>query len=227
MDDETERTDVFRSAKENPLLMLAMFLGLALFALACVYVYTFFVAVPENQAVEAPVAQPSGPPIRIAYQPMPWPDLDPDGGRIELQAHIQPYDDKDVGLLCERMPQIKDVINLVLSQFDKEEVAKTLDLAVVEEQLTNALNDRLGDHLIRGAFIDVGTTTGAYERMRLFCYEPAPGGGGGSGSGVAGVGDGTHGQGNKDLSNWFERAAQARARKAEKMKEQRELGLIE
>lgn len=227
MEDETERTGVFRNAKENPLLMLAMFLGLALFALACVYVYTFFVAAPQQQqVVETPVAQPSGPPIRIAYQPMPWPDLDPDGGRIELQAHIQPYDEKDVGLLCERMPQVKDVINLVLSQFDKEEVAQTLDLAVVEEQLTNALNERLGDHLIRGAFIDVGTTTGTYERMRLYCREPVQGGAGGT---VAGSGSGNvePGHGNKDLSNWFERAAQARARKAEKMKQQRELGIVE
>ncbi len=206
-------------AKDNPLYLLAMCLGLALLALAGVYIYTFFISSEtESELAIEELAAPSGPPIRIAYQPMPWPDLDPDGGRIELQAHIQPYDNHNAGLLCERMPQVKDVINLVLSQFDSEEVASQLDLAVVEEQLTNALNERFGEPLIRGAFIDVGSTEGEFERMRLHCLQPSGGTGATARDGNAA---------NRELQNWFERAAAARKRRADRLQQQRELGLIE
>jgi len=210
---------MFRGAKDNPLYLLALFLGFALLALAAVYVYAFFFETePEQAAAVEQAAASSGPPSKIAYQPMPWPDLDPDGGRLELQAHIQPYDNENADMLCERMPQVKDVITLVLSQFDTEEVAAELDLAVVEEQLSNALNERFGEPLIRGAFIDVGTTTGEFERMRLYCATPDSGG-----SALARSGRNP----DKELANWFERAAAARKRRADRLKKQRELGIIE
>jgi len=168
------------------------------------------------------------PPIRVAYQPMPWPDLANSDVRIELQAHIQPYDREMADFLCERMPQVKDVINLVLSQFDKEEVALSLDLAVVEEQLTMSINERFGEPIIRGTFIDIGTTSGKYERYRLFCQSSDTSEGGfGTSAGAGATSGGESGSGllsgNADLENWFVRAAKSRQRRVERIQRLKEL----
>ncbi|MEQ8664264.1 MAG: flagellar basal body-associated FliL family protein [Rhodospirillales bacterium] len=201
------------SPRENPIMVLGFFLALALLAWGAVYAYVYLY-LPHEHAEEV-AAQPfdaNDPPIRVAYQPMPWPDLQPGGNRIELQVHIQPYENDNVGLMCERMPQVKDVINLVLSQFDDEEVAVNLDLAMVEEHLANALNERFGEPLIRGTFIDLGTTSGNYERYRLYCRAPGEPGAGGA---IA--------SGSSSLENWFVRAAKSRQRRVEKLRREREL----
>ena len=200
------------SPRENPILVLGFFLAIALLAWGAVYAYAYLYL--PHQRAEQVVSQTistNDPPIRVAYQPMPWPDLEPGGNRIELQVHIQPYDGDNAGLLCERMPQVKDVINLVLSQFDDEEVAVSLDLAMVEEQLANALNERLGEAVIRGTFIDLGTTSGKFERYRLYCRAPGMPGGGGMLS-----------SGSTSLENWFVRAAKSRQRRVEKLRRERE-----
>lgn len=229
--------------RENPILVLGFFLSLALFAWLAVYAYNYFY-VPKMEeaearaAAEAEVARlhaaadslSADPPVRVAYQPMPWPTLMPDNQRIELQAHIQPYDSEKADFLCERMPQVKDVINIVLSQFDEEKVAINLDLAVVEEQLTTAINQRLGEQVIRGTFIDVGTTSGEHERYRLYCRtsETATGGFGSSTSANSGSESGGSGgsgflSGNGDLENWFVRAAKSRERRVQRLQRLQEL----
>lgn len=197
------------SPRENPIVVLGFFLALALLAWLTVYVYNY-IYLPRERQSESEAAdatfQASDPPIRVAYQPMPWPELEPSGKRVELQAHIQPYDNDNTDLICERMPQVKDVINLVLSQFDDEQVALGLDLAVVEEQLTNAINQRLGEPVIRGTFIDVGTTSGTYERYRLYCAA--------SGKRIS---ESASTGASRNLDNWFVRAAKSRQRRAERV----------
>lgn len=229
-------------SRENPILILGFFLSLALFAWLAVYAYTYFWkpqidgmesrgdASSELSVADGGSGDPNDPPVRVAYQPMPWPELMPGDQRIELQAHIQPYDAESTDFLCERMPQVKDVINLVLSQFDDESVALGLDLAVVEEQLAAAINQRLGEPVIRGTFIDVGTTSGAHERYRFYCRSSggasgtlaSGSGSGGSGSAAASGGSRSAGA-NDDLENWFVRAAKSRERRVERLRMLEEL----
>ena len=110
---------------QNPILVLGFFLSLVLFAWLAVYAYNYLY-LPNQEAEEAraEVARlhaaadalaANDTSIRVAYQPMPWPELIASKQRLELQAHIQPYDSERTDFLCERMPQVKDVINVVLS----------------------------------------------------------------------------------------------------------------